>query len=106
MSDDVSGGADLGPASPAPDTTSMHEGETIDAMVEWFFANFDNPAEDTPWDEGEYIWIWGGPYDAREELDDAFPGVNENLIEAAADRITQEGGHEWAPSSSRIIWKK
>ena len=37
-------------------------------MIEWFNQNFEDPAERTPYEsaEGGYQWIWGGPYDARE----------------------------------------
>ncbi len=43
-------------------------------MRNWFLANYENPAEHTPFEskEGGYIYIWGGPFDAREELEDVF----------------------------------
>ena len=30
-------------------------------MVEWFQNNFEDPAHNTPRDEGEYVFIWGSP---------------------------------------------
>ena len=78
-----------------------HEG-AVEAMVQWFWVNFEDPAHETPWDEGEYVFIWGGPYDAREELVDAFGSVaSEHAIDEAVSKIEQEGW-QWAPSASRI----
>jgi len=43
-------------------------------MRNWFYSNFEDPAENTPYEskEGGYIYIWGGPFDAKEVLDDMF----------------------------------
>jgi hypothetical protein len=99
---------DMGPPSKPP---SIRE-TIIEMMVAWFFENFENPAERTPYDEGCYVWIWGGPCDAREELYEAFSGQlaaafglkkTEKLIEAAVERIEEEDGNdEWAPSGNRM----
>lgn len=69
----------------------------IDAMVEWFFANYEDPAHRTPYEgrEGGYQWIWGGPFDAREELYDNFSDEHEELIEAAVAEIESDGLTEW-----------
>jgi hypothetical protein len=75
----------------------------LEMMREWFFKHFEDPAERTPYEsvEGGYIWIWGGPYDAREELDAEFgDGVPEDVIEELADELTRECW-EWAPTPSR-----
>ena len=81
----------------------MKHAAAVEAMVEWFFTNFEDPAERTPWDEGEYVFIWGGPYYARDELEDAFGGVaTERAIAAAVDRIEEEGDL-WVPSGSRML---
>ncbi len=46
-------------------------------MRTWFFQNYEDPAERTPYEgrEGGYIYIWGGPYDAHEELGAEFGGI-------------------------------
>ena len=46
-------------------------------MRTWFFHNYEDPAERTPYEgrEGGYIYIWGGPYDAHEELGAEFGGI-------------------------------
>ncbi len=48
--------------------------QQISLMRNWFFDNFENPVEHTPYEsrEGGYIYIYGGPYDARQELEDMF----------------------------------
>ena len=47
---------------------------------------------------GGYIWIWGGPYEAREELYSKFGDlVSESLIEEAVEEIERDGLTEWAP---------
>jgi hypothetical protein len=39
-------------------------------MRYWFHRNFEDPAEETPYNtrEGGYLYIWGGPYNAHDEL--------------------------------------
>ena len=74
----------------------------IYALVEWFFERFENPAHRLPYEsaEGGYQWIYGGPYDAREELSENFPDEGEDVIEAAVAEIESDGLTEWAPVSS------
>lgn len=64
---------------------------------QWFNRNFEDPAMETPRDDGEFQYIWGGPYDAREELwrefESILPG---HRIEEIADEIERRGT-EWAP---------
>jgi hypothetical protein len=73
------------------------------APVNWFFANFEDTVQSIPWDEGKYVFIWGGPYYAHEELEDAFGATaTERALTAAINQIEQEGGPQWAPSSHRM----
>lgn len=75
----------------------------LDVMETWFRQRFEDPAERTPYEsaEGGYIWIWGGPYDAREKLEAEFSGViPDNVIEELADDLGQECW-QWAPTPSR-----
>lgn len=74
----------------------------LEIMRAWFYQNFEDPAERTPYEsaEGGYIWIWGGPYDAREELEDEFSEiVSDDLINELAEDLTGESW-EWAPTPS------
>lgn len=63
----------------------------IDVMRTWFEANYEDPVENTPYEsaEGGYIYIWGGPYDPLEELQDEFGGlVSDKVIEQLADELS------------------
>lgn len=72
----------------------------LDAMRTWFLRNFEDPAERTPYvsAEGGYIWIWGGPYEAREQLEDEFGGVvPDDVIEELSEEL-EAICWEWAPT--------
>jgi hypothetical protein len=85
----------------------LHDKNTaVEQMTTWFHSNFENPAESAPYEsaEGGYQYIWGGPYDAREELDAAFGDQLTALVgaEAADDLLTfatsaleEDGNTEW-----------
>ena len=75
----------------------------VDLMEQWFLRNFEDPVENTPWDEGEYVIIWGDPFYAREELEDVFGVVvTPQALEQAVEKIEEGGGPEWAPSNNRM----
>jgi|SRR6476620_354359 hypothetical protein len=57
-------------------------------MLYWFHGNFEDPSNETPRDEGEFIYIWGGPYDARDELWNEFGSiVPEDRIEEVISEV-------------------
>jgi hypothetical protein len=94
-------GLGLGPTTACPDIRGLEDDDAADAMVEWFWENFEDPAQSTPY-EGEYIYIWGGPFNARDELEDAFGEVaSDRAIKAAVAEIMNKGW-AWAPSEQRI----
>jgi len=75
----------------------------LEVMEGWFRTRFEDPAERTPYEsaEGGYIWIWGGPYDAREELESEFSDVvPEDVIDKLVDKLEGEC-LDWAPTPSR-----
>jgi hypothetical protein len=62
--------------------------------------NFEDPAESAPYvsAEGGYQWIWGGPYDAKEELWSKFGTiVPEVWIDEVVEKIESDGLTDWAP---------
>lgn len=72
----------------------------MELMREWFLARYCDPAMETPYEsaEGGYIWIWGGPYYADEELQGRFAHVvDEDVIEELAEDLNRDGGYQWAP---------
>ncbi|MGU9963888.1 MAG: hypothetical protein ACNYPD_07300 [Candidatus Halichondribacter symbioticus] len=71
-----------------------------DAMVEWFHKNYEDPNNELPYDkDGEYgfAWVYGGPCDASEELQDNFPDEDYDIIEAAVEKIQSDGMVAWSP---------
>ncbi|MFZ4603637.1 MAG: hypothetical protein ACOYM8_14430 [Caulobacterales bacterium] len=87
---DLSYGLDKGSGGDAP---------SVSEMVGWFFSNFEDPANETPHNsrEGGYLYVGGGPFDAREELFSQFPNADDAIIAAAVEIIERDGLTVWAP---------
>jgi|GEM_PF-3419957 len=67
----------------------------------WFFYLYEDPANQTPYEtrEGGYQYIWGGPFDAREEIESAFSGiVSPEILDELIKNIGLDGD-EWAPTA-------
>lgn len=72
----------------------------IEAMRRWFLDRFEEPANETPWDgeEKEYLFIWGGPYDPDEEIQNRFGEVVDyEVMEELITDLWSEVGDKWAP---------
>ena len=94
--------SDLEHPMSADDVRESDRDTQLDVMETWFRQRFEDPAERTPYEsaEGGYIWIHGGPYDAREELEPEFSGiVPDELINELADDLERECW-QWAPTPS------
>src|SRR5262249_20809142 len=92
----------VGPPTACPDIRGLDDDGAAEAMVKWFWENFEDPAHETPWAEGEYVYIWGDPYEARDELENAFgETASERAFKIAVDEI-ESNGWEWAPSGQRF----
>lgn len=89
-----------GPEGTEPEAVArLGRHEQLEAMEEWFRSKFESPCERTPY-EGEWVWTWGGPYDARDELASRYDEyVDEHVIEELAERLSGEN-FEWAPVES------
>jgi hypothetical protein len=98
-----SSGLMLGPTTSIPNLEGLSQAQRIDAMVEWFGQNFEDPSEHTPRDDGEFVYVWGGPHDARDELNNASActASNDEIVEAI-ERVEGEA-MDWAPSESRLV---
>jgi hypothetical protein len=70
-------------------------------LKEWFYANYEDPANSLPHisAEGGYQWIYGGPETPQDALGDNFSGeYPEEFIEKVAQDIMNEGGlWDWSP---------
>lgn len=74
----------------------------LEFMRSWFFERFEDPAESTPYNsaEGGYLWMWGGPYEARDELERNFSGiVPDDVLDELANEL-ETNCSEWAPVRS------
>jgi hypothetical protein len=101
----VSSGLELKAASEAPSLEGLDPEDRIFAIVQWFHENFEDPAQHTPYEsrEGGYQYIWGGPHDAREEIEGAFSDATDEEIELAVDEVQSDGTFDWAPHDNRIL---
>lgn len=74
------------------DFQNMSKENQLEKMREWFFENYEDPAERTPYEskEGGFIYIWGGPYYAREELGVFGEFVEDELIEKLANELSSD----------------
>lgn len=75
----------------------------IETMENWFHENFEDPQNQMPWDneDQKYIYPYGGPYEPQDILHDTFKTeFDATWIAEAAERITDAGTFEWAPSSN------
>lgn len=67
---------------------------TVGQVVDWFFENYEDPANGVPRDDGEYFYVLGGPYDAQEEIEDHYGNIPDKILEDALGVIHRQG-FEW-----------
>ena len=70
----------------------------FDRVKEWFLSNYEDPAENTPYDssEGGYFYFCGGPYEAADEIYFKFSGeVEEAILDAVVEDV-ENISLEWA----------
>jgi hypothetical protein len=94
----------LSPLSTPPSLEGLEEEARIEAMVDWFFENFEDPVHETSYNsrEGGYLYIHGGPYEASDYISDAFPDATEDEHSEAIERIDGDGP-DFAPAGHRIL---
>jgi hypothetical protein len=95
------GDLDGGPFEPDDDwlVTAPKELQ-IEAMRRWFLDRFEDPANQTPWDgeDKEYVFIWGGPYDPNEEIQNRFgKAVKFETMWELITELWRDVGDDWAP---------
>jgi hypothetical protein len=86
------------------DLPNAQREEQLDAMRNWFLRHYEDPVENCPHDSGEggYQYIYGGPYDASEELSTEFGGiVEDDLIEELASELDDISA-EWSGDSNKF----
>lgn len=71
----------------------------------WYLTMFEDPQNETPYapkdseSNSNYVYPWGGPYNARDELFDHFSGIVPDALlnDTVGELENQTGIHEWAP---------
>ena len=69
-------------------------------MRRWFCDRYEDPANETPYssEEGGYIFVWGGPYDPNEVIQERFSDcVDYEVMERLIRDLYAEVGDMWAP---------
>lgn len=82
------------------DVEAMSSEEQVAMMVEWFYRQFEDPQNETPYDKenGGYFYPWGGPFDASDQIQEEFSeAVDFDTMMAAVDRVQNDGTFDWAP---------
>jgi len=66
----------------------------------WFNANFEDPVQEMPRDDGDYFYPYGGPFDANSVIQDEFGDlISYAVMESVIEDLESEGLSEWAPTS-------
>jgi hypothetical protein len=89
------------PVSERPHVDGLSQEDAVEAIKDWFLRNYEDPVHSTPHDsrEGGYLYIWGGPYEARDILDAFYSDeASPELIEAVLSELESEN-LEWVPNS-------
>lgn len=69
----------------------LPKAEKLEVMRVWFYDNYEDPVHNSPWIDGEFTYLHGGPYDARNELEGQFSGViSDMLMDELADELNSE----------------
>ena len=69
----------------------------LEVMRIWFYSNYEDPVHNTPYEsaEGGYIYIWGGPYNPEEELQDEFSELIEDQVIQELTKELRDISFEW-----------
>ena len=102
-------GLGVAPVEDPPDWSDaefpdLEQEEQVQLMLQWFYWNFEDPAQSTPYEsrEGGYQFIWGGPYEASDELQARFSGVVSYETIEITVKETDAISWQWVPHSNRI----
>ncbi|CNJ74733.1 TPA: hypothetical protein U5E00_004491 [Yersinia enterocolitica] len=76
----------------------------LEVMRNWFFDNYEDPVNSCPYEsrEGGYAYIYGGPYDADEELQEMFGAhISFDYIQELVSEL-QDVCFDWSGNSNNI----
>lgn len=90
------------PGYSVEEVEAMSSKEQIAMIVEWFGQQFEDPQNDTPYnkDLGGYVYLWGGPFDASDQIQAEFSdAVDFDTMMLAVESVQDGGTVEWAPQT-------
>ena len=74
--------------------------EKLKLIELWFRERYENPVNEMPRLDGEYLYLWGGPFEVTEVLQEEFNGlISFDLLQGLIKKLEQESS-EWAPTSA------
>lgn len=87
----------------APSIEGLDRDEIEAVVRQWFLDNFEDPAENMPYEsrEGGYQMIWG-EFDAREQIEANFPELESDLLDEIIEDL-ESIAIEWAPNFKRLF---
>lgn len=90
------------PVSDPPTLYELTDAQAIAAIKDWFFENFEDFSRAAPSEgAGGTQHIFGGPYEARDIIENAFyRRIRSNVREAAIEEIERDS-ELWIPSEAR-----
>ena len=84
-----------------PDDAWIRQAEKsqqIDAMRRWFTDRYEDPVMDTPYHDGAYVFVRGGPYDPNDVIQERFGDVVDyDVMSELINDLWSETGDEWVP---------
>lgn len=75
--------------------------DQVNYLAWWFLSFHEDPSLETPYNgrEGGFLYIHGGPFDARTEIEQEFHSfISQAVIDQAVEEVEAEGILEWAPA--------
>ena len=83
-----------------------------EGLIDYMIAHFRHfhcpPEEETPYDKesGKYMYVYGGPYDARDYIYNMFDGLFSGKIINTVVRRLELDSFEWAPTDNHPDYPK
>lgn len=92
------------------ESISFDPNEASEEMKQWFYENYEDPANSLPYNsaEGGYQWIYGGPTTPLDALQEGFSQEYPfELLERVAKQITNSDGlWDWSPKPGADFYEE
>jgi hypothetical protein len=93
----------LAPERPTEDLRRLATEEGAAKIKEWFLRNYERPEHETPRPDGEYLYIWGGPYEPFDVIHVHFSELaTQEQLDQAVTELNEESFY-WAPAGNRVL---